>query len=152
VDTERFDDAYFDDLADRIDAAVQATDGAQVVPLRSVRAARARRWFMVAAAAALAWALLPSGPSSDPTPMVHVDPADEDAVARELTEDLVPAGLEDLAATDELTTQSLLAAALEAASGLTESDEDDTLASAGSWMAELDDLSPQELATLATRL
>jgi hypothetical protein len=142
VDTERFDDAYFDGLADRIDAAVDASHGARVVSLRSAR--RARRGFLLAAAAALAWALLPSAPSDPP----FVDIAD-DALARELAEDLVPAALDELE--EDLTARSLLAAALEADYGLTQT-EDDTLASAGSWMAELDDLTPDELARLAARL
>ncbi len=151
IDTTAYGDAYFDAMATDIDAALDA--GAVVVPITAPdrRPHRLRRWTLVAAAAALlAWFALPA-PAPD-APRKTVAPEAPDAVTVAVATDLVPSGLDDLREDDDIDARTLLASALESDYGLDEAEEEDTLASGGSWMADLDDLTTDELALLVAKL
>ncbi|GEM_PF-3513068 len=147
IDTTAYDDAYFEGLATEIDAAVD------VRPLEAANDRRSWvRWAVAAAAAlALGWGLL--GPDSpEVAPVAEAPKSEVDVLAADVAADLLPDALDDLAEDDDLGAHSLLVAALESDFGLSRDEGDDTLASGGSWMADLDDLTAAELAALAAKL
>ncbi len=156
IDTAPYDDAYFADLAGEIDAALSPE---VPVPEHDVRDLLIR-WGAIALAASIAvYFAVPSAPDDSAlvaiAPPAIEAPESSDSVEDErllaLTADLLPSGLDDLAEEDDLEAQLLLATALESDYGLAD-ESDDRLAAAGSWIADLEDLTRDELALLAAKL
>ncbi len=167
VDTARYDDAFFESLAGDIESALDVAEASNVVTLAS----RRPKWpwlVAVAAAAAMPWSILPRVPEA-PGP-VAISP--ENPTTTELAEAASPIAathraaapseietetIGDSGADDELSGHAGLVAALAADFGLggadsVEIEEEETLASVGSWVAELDDFTDEELALLVANL
>ena len=152
VDPARYDDRFFEALAEDIEASLRADSASNVVSLSQGSRRRRRAVYVAAALAAalLVWLVVPEAPPPDVRTAAG-NQTTHDGALDLADEDLVADALAEMPGADEAWVESRLAAALEASMGLSDEGEE-TLASAGSWITDLEDLTPAELSALATRL
>ena len=151
IDKGRFDDAYFEGLAASVEVGLNALEAAPPVQTANDRGYGRAIWVAAAAvAAALLWMFAPAANRS--APVVTTPPAASplEALASEVAASL-PDALAEFGE-DDYQAQVQLASALAVDYGLEDTDDDETFAGGGSWMADLDDLTPAELARLAAQL